>query len=513
MARQRHTPKGRLLVTGTILLLLLVAGVLVTGRIINGMAVQMSGRIVTQISQYHYRLLQVEFGRSEEVLTAAARFTRSHPAPSEAEMRVLTATLMETDPKIGRIWFMEGGGEVVRSYPRRGTPGVTTPGGEYRQLVADLRDDSVRSCVTRSGEEPIWKLVCRVRDDRGAEHFCGVDLPLTDIYDYMAEQDPHSRSYATLFDPEGIIVYHPDSRKLGRPASETRDSTAFREVLGSGRKIIASVVSDYLGVEEERIYYPLQLGGRRWVAGIGIPRLAIEQEIDDFHFYTILTSVISVLFFAALLVLAQRRWRREYDLRRLSEQESAQLHLQQVLEQIDPHFLFNSLNSLYALIRCSPDQAREFTLTLSKVYRHVLEHRKQILSTLADEIDFTWQYYSLQKIRFDDRIELTTAIDPALRNWRIPAMSLQTLVENALKHNRITAHNPLHIRIRTEGESLVIENNFTPRGDGHAESLGVGLERIRSVYRFYTEENISISSDAETFRCRLPLLPPEKRSV
>ena len=246
------------------------------------------------------------------------------------------------------------------------------------------------------------------------------------------------------------------------------------------------------------------------MASIGIPRLAIEQEIDDFHLYTILTAVVSVLFFATLLVVAQRRWRREYDLRRLSEQESAQLHLQQVLEQIDPHFLFNSLNSLYALIRCNPEQAREFTLTLSKVYRHVLERRKQILSTLADEIDFTWQYYSLQKIRFGDRIELTTAIDPALRNWRIPAMSLQTLVENALKHNRITSCNPLHIRIRTEGESLLIENNFTPRSEGNAESLGVGLERIRSVYRFYTEENISIASDSGTFRCRLPLLPPEK---
>ena len=184
--------------------------------------------------------------------------------------------------------------------------------------------------------------------------------------------------------------------------------------------------------------------------------------------------------------------------------------LQQLRSQIDPHFLFNSLNSLYALIRCNPEQAREFTLTLSKVYRHVLERRKQILSTLADEIDFTWQYYSLQKIRFGDRIELTTAIDPALRNWRIPAMSLQTLVENALKHNRITSCNPLHIRIRTEGESLLIENNFTPRSEGNAESLGVGLERIRSVYRFYTEENISIASDSGTFRCRLPLLPPEK---
>ena len=498
------------MITGTVLLVLLAVVVLVTARLLNGMALQMSERIVTQISQYHYRLLQVEFGRSEEVLTTAAHFTRSHPAPSEAELRVLAATLMEMDPKVGRIWFIEGEGRIIRSYPRRGEPHAAASGEDFRRQAAAVQDDSVWSCVDCTGEEPVWSMACRVRDGRGVEYLCGVDFPLPDIYAYMAEQNPHSRSYATVFDPEGVIVYHPDRRKLGRPASESMDSTAFREVLASGRQIISYTVSDYLGVAEERIYYPLQLGGRRWVAGIGIPRLAIEQEIDDFHFYTVLAAVISVLFFAALLVLAQQRWRREYDLRRLSERESAQLHLQQVLEQIDPHFLFNSLNSLYALIRCNPDQAREFTLTLSKVYRHVLERRRQILATLAEEIDFTWQYYSLQKIRFDDRIEITTAIDPALRNRRIPAMSLQTLVENAVKHNRITGRNPLHIRIRTEGESLVIENNFTPRDDANAESLGVGLERIRSVYRFYTGENISISVGEGIFRCRLPLLAPEK---
>ena len=154
MARQRHIPKGRPLMAGTVLLILLVAVVLASGRIINGIAVQMSGRIVTQISQYHYRLLQVEFERPVEVLTTAARFTHSHPAPSEAEMSVLTATLMETDPKIGCIWFMERGGTVVRTYPRRGTPGVTAAGEERRRLVAELRDDSVRSCVSRSGETP-----------------------------------------------------------------------------------------------------------------------------------------------------------------------------------------------------------------------------------------------------------------------------------------------------------------------------------------------------------------------
>ena len=75
---------------------------------------------------------------------------------------------------------------------------------------------------------------------------------------------------------------------------------------------------------------------------------------------------------------------------------------------------------------------------------------------------------------------------------------------------RLTGGNPLHIRIRTEGESFLIENNYTPRSDGDKESLGMGLERIRSVYRFYTEENISISVGDGPFRCRLPLLPPEK---
>ena len=493
-----------------LLLILLVAGILTAGRTINGVAVQMSGRIVRHISEYHYRLLQVEFERSEGVLDASVQFMRERTAPTDAELHVLAATLMRMDPKAGCVWFAEAGGRTIRSYPRGKTPRTTEAAGDFRQrLIAATDGVSVRSHVTGSGRIQVWSMACPVTDRTGRRHICGIDFPLPEIYTCMT-QSPASSGYATLFDPEGVIVYHPDSLKLGRPASDSTGLAAFRKVAATGQSVTVHAISDYLNIDEERIYYPIQLGGRRWVAGIGIPRLVIEQEIDDFHFYTVFAAVISVLFFAVLLVLAQRRWRREYDLRRHSERESAQLHLQQLLEQIDPHFLFNSLNSLYALIRCNPDQAREFTLTLSRVYRRVLERRKQILSTLAEEIDFTWQYYTLQKIRFDDRIELTSAIDPALRNWRIPSMSLQTLVENAVKHNSITGGNPLHIRIRTEGESFLIENNYTPRSDGDKESLGMGLERIRSVYRFYTEENISISVGDGTFRCRLPLLPPEK---
>lgn len=551
--------------TGTFLLLLLFTGVAVTGRIINRMAAEMSGRIVTQIGEYHFHLLQIEFTKGGEALDVAAEYMSDYPACTDAELQVLASTLTAIHPKLERMWFLTPG-NVVKSFLRHaGTPAATPvspqtdrsaslqderkraqtvrsntlPAGRDKSLqaapsktqptyrnkpqqsvagtafypseaAAALRKDTLWSgVVVRADSVHIWCMARRFTDRNGGEHLCGAELPLLDIHSYLTEQNPYSRSYATVLTTDGTIVYHPERELIGTRTADTAALRMLRRVATTGREQLSGTVSEYLGVEEERIYYPLDVPGGRWIACIGIPRLTIEQQISDFHFFTVLTAVISILFFAVLLVLAQRRWRREYQLRQESERESEKLHLQQVLEQIDPHFLFNSLNSLYALIRTDAEQARAFTLTLSRVYRHLLERRNEILAALDDEIDFTWQYYSLQKIRFGERIVLTVAVDPALRKSRIPSMSLQTLVENAVKHNRITASTPLCIRIYTDGQGLVIENNFTPRPGGNTDSLGMGLERIRAVYRFYTEENISVETTDEMFRCRLPLLPAE----
>lgn len=511
MSRKKHNYRERLLVTGGVLLVLLVAGILLLGHVINRRAGQMSDHIVSQISEYHCQLLQTEFDRTQDILAVTTQFLRSHDRPQETDLNILSETLLHIDPKIGGIWFVQSENATIRRYSRRGEPStIQLSNSQQRQLAEIPKGDSIRSFIRTENGIAIWVLACTIPDKTQGIYCCGVDFPLPELYTHLTGQNPHSRSSAMLLDPQGIIIYHPDSLKLGHATTDSEEIEALRKVLASGESVVTNTLSDYLGVDEQRIYYPIRIAGKQWVAGIGIPRLVIEQEIDDFHFYTVLTAVIAVLFFAALLIAAQRRWRREYALRRVSEQESAQLQLQQILEQIDPHFLFNSLNSLYALIRCNPEQAREFTLTLSRVYRRVLERRKQILSTLSEEIEFTWQYYSLQKIRFGESLDLTSAIDPALRNRKIPSMSLQTLVENAVKHNRISARNPLHIRIRTEGDSLLIENNCTPRDNENPESLGVGLERIRSVYRFYTSENINISIEDGYFKCRMPLLPDEK---
>lgn len=510
MSRKKTNKRGRLLVTGAVLLVLLVAGVIASGRMINRRAVQMSDRIVTQIGESHWLLLQGEVDRSVRLLETSARYVATHGDAQEAALQVLCSTLLETDDKAGSLWFTAPGRKTLRRYGREAEATTEAIDDKRQQLCEATRDDSIRSAVLEVRGHGCWVLVRRVTDRRGGCRLCGIDFPLDRFYRVMAEQNPHSRSSATLFDARGVIVYHPDSGRLGRPSRDTAEIEAVRQVRTTGRTVVTSTLSDYLGVAEQRIYYPIEAAGERWVAAVGIPRLVIEQEIDDFHLYTVLTALGSVLFFAVLLVVAQRRWRREYDLRRRTEQESAQLQLQQLLEQIDPHFLFNSLNSLYALIRCNPDEAREFTLTLARVYRRVLERRKQVLATLDEEIDFTRQYFSLQKIRFGESLALRIEVDPALGRRRIPSMSLQTLVENAVKHNRISDRNPLRIEIRTEGQWLVIANNLTPRDDDDAESLGVGLERIRSVYRFHSEQEPVIERRDGLFRCRLPLLPAEE---
>ena len=157
-----------------------------------------------------------------------------------------------------------------------------------------------------------------------------------------------------------------------------------------------------------------------------------------------------------------------------------------------------------------PKMAEDYVVKLSHIYRYILQHIDKKYITLADGTDFIKSYIGLFNMRYDNAIVLHADDLHGDRNECILSLSLQLIIENAVKHNSITGGNPLHIRIRTEGESFLIENNYTPRSDGDKESLGMGLERIRSVYRFYTEENISISVGDGTFRCRLPLLPPEK---
>ncbi len=173
--------------------------------------------------------------------------------------------------------------------------------------------------------------------------------------------------------------------------------------------------------------------------------------------------------------------------------------------QLDPHFLFNSLNVLTSLISENPNQAEKFTTKLSKVYRYVLEQKDKDLITLEEELKFAKSYMELLKMRFEDGINFhipETVSDPELK---IVPLSLQLLLENAVKHNVITSSNPLEINIYEENGYLYVENNINLK-QSLEKSTKVGLKNINQRYSLISKDKVVVTDKNNIFRVKLPLL-------
>jgi sensor histidine kinase YesM len=182
-----------------------------------------------------------------------------------------------------------------------------------------------------------------------------------------------------------------------------------------------------------------------------------------------------------------------------------QSQLEALKKQLDPHFLFNSLNTLAYLIDLDNDPAQEYLSRLSDVYRYVLETRNRTTVSLVDELTFLEDYLYLNQVRCHHHLHLEKVLPPAVGQQQIPALSLQLLVENALKHNVISAEQPLHIRITAERDGITVSNNKQPRSS-LATSTKVGLSNLAEQYRLLTHRPIEIDDTAQTFSVHLPFL-------
>ena len=187
--------------------------------------------------------------------------------------------------------------------------------------------------------------------------------------------------------------------------------------------------------------------------------------------------------------------------------ESAQAQLQNLKNQLNPHFLFNNLSVLTSLVYKDQDKAVDFINELSKVYRYVLDNKSSELVSLQEELDFLAHYIYLLKIRFGDNIEFLIKIDTNTEGGYLPPMCLQMLVENTIQHNETSQANPLKVLIYTKNNHLITENTIQPRSD-KTDSSQTGLKNIQSRYAFFTNEKIAIIQTEKTFKVVLPLISP-----
>lgn len=233
------------------------------------------------------------------------------------------------------------------------------------------------------------------------------------------------------------------------------------------------------------------------------------EKTDYYLLSFLICMVITVIFY----IVYYYRFVQE---RKVKEQKiiarTASAQFDALKNQLDPHFLFNSLNVLTSLIEENPEAATKFTTALSKVYRYVLEQKNKELVTLVEELEFAKLYMSLIEMRFEDSIVFVIPEQLSNPEAKVVPLSLQLLLENAVKHNQVMPSRKLFITIREENGSLVIENNIQPK-KVVKESSGVGLQNIRQRYYLLTDRPMTIADDKQTFKVSIPLLTQQSGKI
>lgn len=191
--------------------------------------------------------------------------------------------------------------------------------------------------------------------------------------------------------------------------------------------------------------------------------------------------------------------------REQAKQEQIRSELAGLRNQVNPHFLFNSMNTLMNIVKEDQELAVNFLKKLSKVYRYVLENRAEQIIPLSKELDFIHSYVFLQKERFKGNLEVAIKIADQYLTQRIIPLSLQILFENAIKHNVISRKKPLLIEVFITHGKLIVRNNLQ-RKEQVMDSTKVGLENIKTRYRFFTEETVDVTEDGQYFSVAIPLL-------
>jgi len=175
--------------------------------------------------------------------------------------------------------------------------------------------------------------------------------------------------------------------------------------------------------------------------------------------------------------------------------------------QISPHFLFNSLNTMTSLMYEDRDLASDFVSRLATSYRYILDNREEELVSLEKELSFLDSFIFTMNVRHESALQIETKIGVDAANYLVPTLSLQMLVENALKHNFYSKENPMTIKIYSVGKlGLVVENTLRKRED-IGETTQIGLKNIQKRYSFYTNQEVMVEQDENIFKVTMPLLP------
>lgn len=231
------------------------------------------------------------------------------------------------------------------------------------------------------------------------------------------------------------------------------------------------------------------------------------EQVLVLNLYGLLFLVPIVSFNFGIYFMVQ--WKKTFIQSEKLREENLRTQFESLKNHIDPHFLFNNLNVLSSLIDKNPGEAHQFLNKFSDVYRYVLLHRNEELVTVQTELAFIQSYTFLFQQRLNKQLRISIAIPPSERFY-LPPLSVQMLVENAIKHNKATVSKPLAIDIFMEEDRLIVRNTYQPKLKEPSDLPQTGLDNIHKRFAYFSERSVEVVQDDAFFIVKLPLLEWEE---
>ena len=319
----------------------------------------------------------------------------------------------------------------------------------------------------------------------------GFNLPLNELFTIISIHFMYAFVLTAL---NGYFFYFLDSK------FDWKENTKKRLILGAAGSVIITMI----GLAVLRFITLVVILGKP------VERFTNDENAASYYTFGLVITLIVSLVFHTIYFYKALTEKKVTEQQIVAKTETAKY--ESLKSQIDPHFLFNSLNVLTSLIGENPKLAEKFTTKLSKVYRYVLEQKNKDLIELDEELHFAKTYMELLTMRFENAVTFEIPDKASDSDYKILPLSLQLLLENTIKHNVVSEDNPLKVIIREENGYLVVSNNFNPKTTME-NGTKIGLRNIIDRYHLITLKKVVVEKTAENFIVKLPLLTQKTKTM
>lgn len=462
-------------------------------------------------------VLALEFSRFLEIEKEITRVIEiSTPANLADHLKVLS-TIHANHNLVKNNWFQINNGKIEFTTTDNGdklTAGI-------KGFIAKNGDKNKLNTIVKEHQNFFWRIYFKSIAADGSIIRYGYDIDLQALQSYFVTVDQKAENYAFVFDKDGTILYHPEVRFIKQNVYKITDVVPSDTIFIPKKEFTKKIaLSEYLKLDIVRYTRRLSVNDTDWYICVNFPKNISNEDVDAIKKYATLTYLITtailIIFFYFFMLFIRKNYQEKEAIsleknKLLVEnekvnKEKALIQLQQLKEQINPHFLFNSLNSLYMLIDSNTGLARKFTLNLSKIYRYLINPPEQNIVTLKEELLFIEKYIFLQQTRFKEEFVFTINIeDNNVLSKKVPYLAFQIAIENAIKHNIASEENPLKITIDIKENKVIITNNLSEKENFDKESK-FGHKYLESIYKYYSKNDFVTLKSNNQFVCILPLI-------